>query len=227
MGLEKVTTSLQGPWGGRERLGRCIRPVLPKPSRPRSVQHRWALRQATQRPPPWYLQWAPIQLTCSYTRVGTRRRGERCFPTERLSSAASIGCQPAASEICCAARPFASRRTCVRCAAAVRTRLGGQEGTVRLSPSAVRRRVPAAASASGLARHRLMNPALAEQSASVTWPKPPSCRPPWSFVTIHQQLTDQAERSAVSDGGEDQGAEEACIGQQRIGFRPFWKPSPV
>jgi hypothetical protein len=37
--------------------------------------------------------------------------------------------------------------------------------------------VPAAASASGLAKQRLRNAALALQSASVTWPKPPSCRP--------------------------------------------------
>ena len=38
----------------------------------------------------------------------------------------------------------------------------------------------------------------------------------------------QADKSAVSDGGEDQGAEEAFLwGQERIVFRPFWKPSPV
>ena len=30
----------------------CIGPMLPKPSLPRSVQHRWALRQATSQRPP-------------------------------------------------------------------------------------------------------------------------------------------------------------------------------
>ena len=38
----------------------------------------------------------------------------------------------------------------------------------------------------------------------------------------------QADESAVSDGGEDQGAEEAFMGQCRESFfRQFWKPSPV
>ena len=45
---------MTGAWRGTERLGRCIEAMLPKPSQPRSVQHRWALRQATQRPPGIY-----------------------------------------------------------------------------------------------------------------------------------------------------------------------------
>jgi len=44
------------------------------PSQPRSVQHRWALRQATQRPP-WYLEWAQIQPNRSY--FGTALINER------------------------------------------------------------------------------------------------------------------------------------------------------
>ena len=68
---------MTGAWGGTERLGRCIEAMLPKASLPRSVQHRWALRQATQCPPGIYSR-EPIQLKVllsnrSYKRVGTRR----------------------------------------------------------------------------------------------------------------------------------------------------------
>ena len=45
---------LTGAWRGTERLGRCIEAMLPKASLPRGVQHRWALRQATQCPPGIY-----------------------------------------------------------------------------------------------------------------------------------------------------------------------------
>ena len=49
--------------------------MLPKPSLPWSVQHRWALHQATQRPP-LVFKWEPILLKrLSYTPDSYKRVG--------------------------------------------------------------------------------------------------------------------------------------------------------
>ena len=60
-------------------------PMLPTPSLPRSVQHRWTLRQATQRPPLVFIvganpaesalihEWAPVLCFAKLT--------ERCEST--------------------------------------------------------------------------------------------------------------------------------------------------
>ena len=45
--------------------------------------------------------------------------------------------------------------------------------------------------------------------------------------TVSGRTAAKLMKSAVSDGGEDQGAEEAFMGPRENRFRPFWKPSLV
>ena len=71
---------MTGAWRGTERLGRCIEAMLPKASLPRSVQHRWALRQATQCPPGVY--------------SGLKSSRNRSYPTALINERAPVDFKP-------------------------------------------------------------------------------------------------------------------------------------